>query len=138
MTGLDLDICNKIITPNMKTVRIIFAALAVAIVRTDEIDDCKCRSLFEPRKDLDGIVRCFLGDSKFPPQECNAPIYPECICTDPATAEPETPKGKNRVPEFKCIQTENDQLIKKGPCENEDDWNKFYEEYPHLKPANNN
>ncbi|XP_028130046.1 uncharacterized protein LOC114326045 [Diabrotica virgifera virgifera] len=118
----------------MKTVCFIFAALAVALVKGDEISDCKCNSLREPRKDPDGIVRCHAKRVFLLPVECNLPIYPDCTCSEPATAKTLTPDHETNRTEYSCTKYGHGKLIKKWPCENEDEWNKFYEEYPNLKP----
>ncbi|XP_028130049.1 uncharacterized protein LOC114326046 isoform X3 [Diabrotica virgifera virgifera] len=115
----------------MSIVGIVFAALAVALVTADEISDCRCVPGHEARKDFDGVVKChFPPNLIMLPYDCNITDYPPCICS--GSTEPEkiltTAKG------FECKEVEQVKPLKfrRWPCENKEEWEKYYEKQKTL------
>lgn len=108
-------------------VSIIFLFIAlVTLTRADELSGCKCWTGYRAMKSDDG-VRCF-GILLLHSMDCNEPERPDCKCSGDVNGILSDATGTW------CSQNQKDGENKKWACENKEEWEKFFKQYPNEKP----
>lgn len=90
------------------------------------VEECKCGKGFLATKYPDGSIMC-KGNLHQLDLPCNLVIPPHCNCTEASGV------SKENTGTF-CEKFNDGIQFKKWPCENEDEWEQFYEEHPDLRP----
>lgn len=92
--------------------------------KADDLSDCKCWEGYKAKKTDDG-VRC-IGVLLLHAMECNEPKRPDCKCTGNVGGILYDTTGTW------CTKNEKEEL-KKWACENKEEWETFFKEYPDEK-----
>ncbi|KAF2896902.1 hypothetical protein ILUMI_09275 [Ignelater luminosus] len=87
--------------------------------------ECKCWDGYEPKIGADG-PECS-GISILRTVPCNESQPPQCKCSGNVTGILKDETG------IWCSTYAEGKETKRWECENKDEWNKFYEEYPDYK-----
>lgn len=92
----------------------------------DEISDCKCWDGYKPMKSDNG-VRCY-GILLLHAMNCNEPERPDCKCSGEISGILSDATGTW------CTYYQKGKETKKWACENKEEWDKFFKQYPKEKP----
>ncbi|KAJ8934218.1 hypothetical protein NQ314_013496 [Rhamnusium bicolor] len=110
----------------MKNSATILLLTVLTITYADELSDCKCWDGYEAKKSQDG-VHCS-GILVFHAQPCNIPERPKCVCSGNVNGILSDAEGTW------CAEYSEGKGQRKWACENKEDWDKFFKQYPNEKP----
>ncbi|KAJ8933623.1 hypothetical protein NQ318_002821 [Aromia moschata] len=91
-----------------------------------ELSECKCHTGFEP-KAIEERVKC-VGTYVTTTKPCNVPERPSCKCSGNVSAI------LNNIEGTWCLEYARGLELRRWPCENQEEWERFYREYPNERP----